>query len=145
VISVDTTRWRFLGESSNTRYFEIETEVLGALPNPGSTDDGETARENLSFQHDHWRKHGPGVVVVFFDNMVSQDKDARRVYQQESDPALMRGTALVGGTLLGRAMGSFFLGLSKPAIPLKMFGDLEQALAWARDLNKKSEGSTKEG
>ena len=132
--TIDTSGWKPVGETSNTRYFEIEPTLLAALPHPGASDDRQTAHENQRFQNEHWRKLGRGgVVVVFFDNMVSQNKDARRIYQEEPDPALMLGTALVGGTLLSRAMGSFFLGLSKPRIPVKMFPSLDEARAWARE------------
>lgn len=131
---VDTSGWKPIGESSNSRYFEIEKGLIAALPNPGARDDLASARNNLDFQHQYWRENGPGVVLVFFDAMVSQDKEARSVYQTGTDPALMLGTALVGGSLLSRAMGSFFLGLSKPKTPLKMFGSVGDALAWAHQL-----------
>jgi hypothetical protein len=133
-VPVDTTRWKPIGESSNSQYFEIEKGLIAALPNHGAKDDLATARENVEFQHRYWREHGPGCVLVFFDRMVSQDKDARSVYQSGTDPSLMLGTALVGGSLLSRAMGSFFLGLSKPKTPLKMFGSVDDAIAWARHL-----------
>ena len=66
--------------------------------------------------------------------MASQDKEARRVYQSEPEPALMLGSALVGGSLLSRAMGSFFLGLSRPKIPVKMFATLDEAMVWAKKI-----------
>jgi len=34
--------------------------------------------------------------------------------------------------LLGRAMASFFLGLSQTQVPVKVFGDLKDALRWAQ-------------
>jgi hypothetical protein len=132
----DTSGWPFVGETSNSRYYLIEPDVLAALPAAGSADDLATARENVGFQNAYFRTAGhPGVVVVFFDNLVSQDKDARRIYQQEPDLTVLRGVALVGGSLLSRAIGSFFLGLSKPRIALKMFSELAEALAWAHQLN----------
>ena len=77
----------------------------------------------------------PGCVVVFFDRMKGQDAGARRIYHREPDSKLLLGTALVGGTLLGRAMASFFLGLSKTQVPVKLFADLNDALSWARRLS----------
>jgi hypothetical protein len=135
-MEVSTSGWKACGSTANTLYFEIGDDVLAGLPHPRSHDTAATARENVAFQNAHWRKRGHGgVVVIFFDNLVSQDKDARRVYQTEPDPALMRGTALVGGSMLARAIGSFFLGLTKPKVPVKMFGSIEDALVWARELN----------
>ena len=96
-----------------------------------------SAEENVRFQNDHWRAEGrAGVVVVFADNLAEQDKGARRVYQTAPDPELMLGTVILGGTLLGRAIGSFFLGLAKPRIPIKLCSTLDEAVAWARARNQ---------
>jgi len=134
-LELDTSRWAPAGATSNTRYFEIEPRVLGAVPHPGSVDDGRSAAENVALQNEHWRKAGhSGVVVVFADNLTSQDKDARRVYQTGPDPTCILGTALVGGTLLSRAIISFFLGIARPQIPVKMAPTLEDALGWAHQL-----------
>lgn len=136
-MQIDTSQWTRLGETTCSEYFEIESGVLAAVAREGSKDDLSTAQENVAFQHQHWRTKGrSGVVVFFIDNLVSLDRDARRLYQVELDPALLRGTALVGSTLLSRAIGSFFLGLARPRIPFRMFADLESALAWAHELNK---------
>jgi hypothetical protein len=132
-----TSEWKPIGETSNTRYFEVESEIIAAVPNPGAKDDQASARENQSFQNEHWQKSGHGgVVIVFFDRLVAQDKEARRVYGSEADEKVMRGTALVGGSMLGRAMASFFLGISKPRIPVKMFDGVDRAIAWAHHLNQ---------
>jgi hypothetical protein len=140
MLEVDTTKWKAVGETSNTKYFEVEPDILAAVPNKGSSDDGESARANQSFQNSYWHKAGHGgVVLVFFDRMISQDKDARRVYQKDLDLTVMRATALVGGSLIGRAMISFFLGISKPQCPVKPFGDVQGAIDWARQINREAE------
>jgi hypothetical protein len=142
---INTSQWQFIGETSNGRHYEIERDIMGVVPHVGTVDTGAKAREALNFQLDHWRKVGHGgVVVIFFDRIASQDKEARRVYGEEGDPRLMRACALVGGSMLGRAIGSFLLGMSKPrAIPLKMFGDLESAVAWARQINRAASSTTR--
>lgn len=133
--AINTDDWTHVGESSNTQYYAVDDNLLAAVPHDGSVDTEETARENVAFQNDHFRKAGHGgVVIVFFDRMVSQDTKARRIYQSHPEPGVMLGTALVGGTLLSRAMGSFFLGLAKTEIPVKMFKDLDGARAWAEGL-----------
>ena len=125
--------WPPVGESLNTRYFLIEEHVIAALPSPGAKDDAASARSNVDFQNAWFAKNGAGVVVVYFDNMVSQDKTARAVYQTQPDLDIFLGTALVGGTLLSRAMASFFMGLSRPRVPVKMFSNTDDALVWARE------------
>lgn len=136
---IDTTGWKPVGESANTDYFHIEPGVLGAVPRQGSVDDLASARDNVNFQNTYWREHGGGVVVVFVDRLASQDKDARRIYQSEPDLSVFWGTALVGGSLLGRAIGSFFLGIARPAVPLKMCATLDDALLWARSINQQNQ------
>ena len=140
-VAIDTGRWTRIGETSNSTYYEITARILAAVPLPGSRDDEDTAKENLDFQQTALAKVGGGVVLVFFDNMVSQDKNARRVYQTVPDPAVLRGTALVGGSLMSRAMGSFFLGLSKPRVRLQMFGSAEEAVAWGEEVNREMDGA----
>jgi hypothetical protein len=133
MIEPNITAWSPVGESLNTQYYRIDEHVLAAVPRRGSIDDGQTAADNVRFQNRYFERIGGGVVLVFFDLMTSQDSAARKVYQSAPDMRYMLGTGLVGGTLLSRAMGSFFLGLSKPSIPLKMFGSLDDALVWARE------------
>jgi len=133
---IDTKGWTPVGETSNTQYYAIGDDILAAVPNAGAADTEATARENTNFQNDYFRKRERGgLVVVFFDRMVSQDKGARRVYQAEPDEKYFWGTALVGGSMLGRAMASFFLGLSKPKVPIKMCASLDDARAWANSLS----------
>jgi hypothetical protein len=137
-VDIDVSRWNLIGQTRNARNYAVEPNVLAVVPHPGSHDTGETARENILAQAAHLRPQGGGVVIIFFDNLASQDKDARRVYQAESDPDWMRGTALTGGSMMSRAIGSFFLGLSRPRTPLRMFASFDEALAWARELNGRS-------
>ena len=137
-VEIDVSRWTLIGETPNSKNYAVEANVLAVVPHPGSYDTGATARENILSQAAYLRPLGGGVVMIFFDNLASQDKDARRVYQAESDPGWMRGTALIGGSMLSRAIGSFFLGLSRPRTPLRMFGSFDDALAWARELNSRA-------
>jgi hypothetical protein len=135
-MAIDVSKWRHVGDGGNTKYYEILPDVLAAVPNQGAVDDLNSVRENVAFQNEHWRRAGySGVVVVFFDQMASQDKDARRVYQTDPDPTVFLGSALVGGSMLSRAMMSFFLGLAKPRVPIKVCPNVEEALVWARQIN----------
>lgn len=134
---IDTSGWTPIGETANTSYFEIEPQVIAAVPHQGSMDNGSTARQNVEFQLTYLRTHGgSGTVIVFFDRMTGQDSEARRMYSQLPDLAVLSGTALVGGTMLGRAIGTFFLGVARPRVPVQIFSSVEEALVWARALNR---------
>jgi hypothetical protein len=135
VIEPNVTGWKTIGRHSNSMYYEPAPNVLVAVPDRGVIDTGDSARMNVAFQRKMFEERGkPGVVLIFFDLIASLEVEARKVYQMETDPQFIRGIGLIGGTLLSRAMGSFFMGLAKPRVQLKMFGDPAQAIEWGKKL-----------
>lgn len=137
----DVSAWRRLGTTDNAEIYEVEPGVLAVLPHEGSVDTAETARQSVEFQHRHWAEAGrTGGAVVFMDRVRDQHAGARNVYGSLPDPKVVTGYALVGGTVFGRAVASVFVGLNRPSAPTRMFGDLDAALAWLRELNRRSEG-----
>lgn len=124
-----------VGTTLNTDYFRLDDGVLVAIPHDGSKDDGKSAASNREAQIAYFEKYGKkGGVVIFFDRMTSQDKDARQIY--EGMNVALTCTALVGGTMLTRAMFSFFLGISRPKVPIRLFKEMEPAVAWIREVNQ---------
>ena len=57
-----------------------------------------------------------------------QDRPARTEFARRGD--LVSAVALVVGTPLSRMMGNFFLSVSKPMAPTRLFDDETSALAW---------------
>jgi hypothetical protein len=132
-VSVDTTGWTPIGKSDNADFYEIEEGLLAIVPFEGSSDDAKTARQSVQIQHDYLKPRGKRAgVIVFMDPLVEQHASARTVYRDAPDAAFITCYALVGGTAFGRAIGSIFLGLSPPRVPTRLFGSLNDALAWAR-------------
>ncbi|MGB8648522.1 MAG: hypothetical protein WCF84_25020 [Anaerolineae bacterium] len=128
---VDTQKWTKIGQSANAEFFEIEPTILAVVPTEGCTDDETTAKASIQIQLDYLRpKHQRAGVVIFMDSIAQQTAGARAVYRDMPDPSFQACYALVGGTFFGRAVGSVFLGLSKPRVPTQMFATLEQALDW---------------
>ena len=65
---------------------------------------------------------------------------AREVRSYFGDPehaTIHKAVALVVGSPLSRAVGNFFLGLNKPAVPMRLFSDEESAVNWLRPLAHK--------
>ncbi len=58
----------------------------------------------------------------------SQDRPARTEFVRRGD--LVSAVALLVGTPLSRMMGNFFLSVSKPMAPTRLFADETSALAW---------------
>jgi hypothetical protein len=138
-MKLDTSGWANIGKSDNADFYQIEEGVLAIVPFEGSSDDDKTARQSVQIQHDYLKPRGRRAgVVVFMDPLVEQHASARIVYRDMPDPAFITCYALVGGTIFGRAVGSIFLGLSRPKVPTKLFGTLDEALAWARGMRNRS-------
>jgi len=56
------------------------------------------------------------------------DRPARTEFTRRGD--LVSAVALIVGTPLSRLMGNFFLSVSKPVAPTRLFDDEASALAW---------------
>jgi hypothetical protein len=107
-------------------------DILIVLPEPGLRDDGASARMNMEFQTWYAERVGRKcAVVVLLGALMSQNAEARRIYAAGMDPALFFAASLVVNNPISRAIGSFFLELSRPQIPTKVFADFEKAIAWA--------------
>ena len=136
-MELNTDGWTFIGETTNSKCYTIDPDIMIAVPHAGTRDTETSARENVAFQVGYFRQHGLcGVVLIMADRIQSLDKEARRVYQDEIGPPHVRAAGMIGVSLLARAIGSFLIGLSKPRIPFKLFGGLEAATAWARATNQ---------
>ncbi len=131
--TIDTAAWTRIGRSGNADFFEIEPGALAVIPFDGSSDTADTALESIRIQLSHLRASGRRAgTVVFMDPIASQNAGAREVYHDAPDPTFQTGFALVSHSMFGRAVSSVFLGLHPPRVPTRLFGTLEEALAWIR-------------
>ena len=125
------TQWTLIGRTYNTHYFLLSDDVLIVLPDKGLSDNGNSARVNIDYQTAYARMLGrPCAVVVVLDSLTSQDTEARRIYASGMQPTLFYAAALIVSNPLACAIGSFFLGLTRPAVPTKLFDTVEAATAW---------------
>jgi len=133
-MSIELTK---VGDTFNTQYFMFEPDILVVNPTPGYKDNVDAARSNIEWQQTFARKLGRkcGLVVVL-NNLLSQDAESRKVYSDGLLPDLFYGSALVVGNSLSRAIGSFFIGLSRPVIPLTLVKSIEEGIAWLGTIKK---------
>lgn len=132
-VHIDTSQWKRVGGTDAGGYYEIEPDILVAVPREGYMQTEAGARASLVEADRLARERGRRpALIILVDRVLSQDARSRRVWAVEADPRLRCGFALVCSSLLARAIGSFFMGLNKPAVPTRMFADLEGALAWCR-------------
>ncbi|MES0491625.1 MAG: hypothetical protein ABUK01_16635 [Leptospirales bacterium] len=130
--------WESVGETISTKYFLDDKDILIVIPDQGSIDDEVTALENVNFIIDFSEKIGSSVgTVIYLTNLRSQDTKARKIYSK-MDSNHNYATGLVVTNLLSRAIGSFFIGLSKPPLPSKLFSNYEDAIEWIKTQRPKN-------
>lgn len=130
--SIDPS-WPFLGRTDNATFYLADPRAIVVVPDEGRPDDEITARQSIALQAAHWQAQGfRGATIVLMDRVVHQSREARRVYQVEVNPVNFTVCGLVSSSVFGRAVASVFVGLSRPAVPTRMFGTVELALQWAR-------------
>jgi len=116
-------------------YYEVAPDVLIAYPREHYIQDESDARASLTEMYRIARDRGRCVVtVVLVDRVKNQDSDARRVWKDEIDSDLIAGLALVAESMLGRAIVSFFIGLTRPRVPTVMVATVEDAVEWANKI-----------
>ena len=131
----DVSEFRSVGSTVNTDYTIADPDILIVTPRPKSIDNPELARINVEFQTGYARKVGKQcAVVVVMSNLLAQDAQTRRIYTEGIVAPLFYGVALVVGNPLSRAIGSFFMGLSRPQLETKMFDSVESAVDWLRTI-----------
>lgn len=136
----DFSDYKEIGTTTNTVVYvaESDPDILIIVPREGTMDNGRDARENVAYYQAYARSLGkPCSSVVIMSNMLSQDAEARRAYT-EIDPNLFYGGALVVESALSRALGSFFIGLTRPKVPTKLFDSLENAIEWLKTMRPHS-------
>jgi len=132
----DLSQYKEIGKTTNTVVYitESDPDILLIVPREGTMDNSKDARENVAFYHEYARSLGKRCgSLVIMSNMLSQDVEARRVYA-EIDPHLIYAGALVVESALSRALGSFFIGLSRPVVPTKLFDSIENAIEWLKTI-----------
>jgi hypothetical protein len=135
----DFSHLKEIGHTTNTVVYiaESDPDILIVVPREGTMDTGTDARENVAYFHDHARAFGkPTASVVIMTNMLGQEPEARRAYA-EIDPTLLYAGALVVESALSRALGSFFVGLTRPKVPTKLFDSVENAVEWVKTMRPK--------
>lgn len=63
----------------------------------------------------------------------SLSKEARHHFSlRDREKIRLYAIALVVDSLVGRVIGNFFIGINKPMVPTKLFGNVEDAMVWLK-------------
>jgi len=132
-VEIETHGWRPLVATPYGGYYLVEPGLIATVPHPGVTHTVESAWAQLRRLHDAVRALGERCgVAVFVDRVSHQDPAARRIWSQQLEPDLVAGLALIGKTALARAIANFFIGLSRPTVPTRLFGTSDEGFSWLR-------------
>ncbi len=133
--------WKPLPSTPAGNWYRLATDLVVAVPRPGFRQSVEDAERSLEALDQIARQaRCKQAVIVLVDRVVSQDAAARRVWSTPRANETRCAQALVCQTVLARAIGSFFLGLNRAAVPTRMFATLDAAKAWATAMAKEHGG-----
>lgn len=98
----------------------------------GAVEDAEDARANLEAIRLVAEQHGnvPAPVLVDLGGARAVQRDARAIYSSAEGSAVIKAAAILAPSVLARVIGTFFLGLNRPIMPVKLFTDRSEAIAW---------------
>ncbi len=71
-------------------------------------------------------------LLMDITKLKSMAREARAFFTQPAHTEVLYAVALQIGSPFSRAIGNIFLGLNKPALPLRLFTEEGPALAWLR-------------
>ena len=75
----------------------------------------------------------PAPCLVLMGETRGIERDARTYFAHHDDNARVTTlAALVIGSPVSRVIGNFFIGLSKPKFPTRLFNDVEEAETWLK-------------
>ena len=73
----------------------------------------------------------PGSLLVHTENAGPQDRAARMEFIRRQE--VVAAVALLVGNPLSRMMATFFINVSRPDVPIRLFEDADAAVAWLKE------------
>ena len=75
-------------------------------------------------------EHNSYAVLIIDEGVLSMDKKARDLFSSREGTTNIIASALVLSTVYSKIIGNFFLKVTRPHIPVKIFNDKVLALEW---------------
>lgn len=132
----DFSQYQYIGTVADQGdYYAVDPDILLIVPRKDTLDTPQLARASADYQSTFARQAGRKcATIVVMSNILSQDAETRRVYRELGENGQFFGAALVVDNPLSRALAGFFIGLSKPGIPMKLFDTVEKSIEWLRSI-----------
>jgi len=71
-------------------------------------------------------------LLIDTKQMKSFSREARQYFASDDAAACASAAAIVVGTPVSKVLGNFYLGLSNPKLPSRLFTSEDEALAWLK-------------
>jgi hypothetical protein len=93
--------------------------------------DLDAARAVIAGARDALDTIAPHPTLVDLGRVKGVTRDAREFFSSsQENMEIASRVALIAGNPIARVVGNFFLGLNRPPVPVKLFGDVDSARAW---------------
>lgn len=106
-----------------------EDEILHLHFRPGARLGREDIEELAERARGMLDGHKP-LLIAHLENLASADQEARKL---GASIALFGAVAIVSDSPVGRTIGNFYLAVSRPTTPTKMFASQDQARDWLEE------------
>lgn len=116
--------------------FEIKDDLLYVTYLPGAIITLQIAKEIVTLRKEY-TDNAPYLLVVSGEGLRAIDKEARSYLSREGSEGVIAGVLLVN-SIYAEFFGNFFLNISKPQNPAKLFTDEQKALEWLAQFKSKS-------
>jgi hypothetical protein len=77
----------------------------------------------------------PRGLLMDITEMRSMSREARAYFGEPSRARAVYAVALIVNSLLSRSIGNFILGFNRPVVPVRLFTDEAEAIAWLRSFH----------
>ena len=110
-------------------YLELHDDLLIGTYKKGLKIDLDIAKEIVRTWQD-FTEHKPVLQLVYNQGVVSMDKKARDYLSSKEAVGKIIAGAIVLDSPFGSFLGNFYLTVSKPKMPARIFSNTEAALKW---------------
>ena len=131
----DFSQYKHFHVLAGVNYYLADDDIMLIVPPKGYRDSPIQARASADFQDDYARTLGKKcALIIVMSNVLSQDAETRRVYNEQPLSGCYYGTALIVDSALSRAIASFLIGLTQTMVPIKLFDTVEHGIEWLRTI-----------
>jgi hypothetical protein len=116
-------------------HYELQDDLLIGTYKKGLKISLEMAKEIVKVRLE-FTGHKPVVALALNQGVISMDKKARDYLSSDEGVRGVIAGAIMLDTPFGSFLGNFYLSVTKPKIPLRIFSKKEAALKWLQQFRK---------